>query len=195
MFSAEGPKELRDRGVLVGELVNHILKVFLAMPPSEKFFPFPRTEESGIRDSKFFIGHDFVLPCSLPWGEWELYLGPRRKGKIMRVSLIVALALLMTATVTTAQHQHDPIQVKQINGREQPEQIPDEIAYSNFFFGHSAVPGQVLTFEQRGALDSAFAVMHLSGADELQLRLAAANFREKFEILNKSYTVRAEKGH
>jgi hypothetical protein len=112
----------------------------------------------------------------------------------MKVSLIVALALLMTATVTTAQHQHDPIQVKQINGREHPEQIPDEVAYSNFFFGHSAASGQVLTLEQRGALDGAFAVMRLSGADELQLRLAAANFREKFEVLNKSYTIRAEKG-
>jgi hypothetical protein len=37
------------------------------MTPSEKFFPDPRTEESGVRDSKFFIGHDFVFPRSLPW--------------------------------------------------------------------------------------------------------------------------------
>ena len=65
MFSVEGPKYLRDRAVLVDELVNHILKVFLAMPPSEKFFPFPRTEESGVRDSKFFIGHGFVLPLRI----------------------------------------------------------------------------------------------------------------------------------
>jgi hypothetical protein len=74
MFSVEGPKHLRERAVLVDELVNHILKVFLAMPPSEKFFPFPRTEESGVRDSKFFIGHDCVIPCSLPhhreYTEW-----------------------------------------------------------------------------------------------------------------------------
>jgi hypothetical protein len=65
MFSVEGVKHLRDRAVLDHELVNHILKVFLAMSPSEKFFPYPRTEESGVGDSEF-IGHDFVLPCSLP---------------------------------------------------------------------------------------------------------------------------------
>ncbi len=64
----EGPKHLRNRAALVDELVNHILKVFLALPPSEKFFPYPSTEESGYRGSKFFIGHDFVLPRSLPWG-------------------------------------------------------------------------------------------------------------------------------
>ncbi len=66
MLGVEGPKHLRDRAVLVYELVNHIPKVFFAMPPSEKFFPVPRTEESGVRDSKFFIGHNFVLPRSLP---------------------------------------------------------------------------------------------------------------------------------
>jgi hypothetical protein len=55
---------LRDRAALIDELANHILKVFLALPPSEKFFPYPRTEESGVRDSKLFIGHDFVLSRS-----------------------------------------------------------------------------------------------------------------------------------
>jgi hypothetical protein len=67
MLCVEGPKHLSNRAAPVDELVNHILKVFLAMTPSEKFFPDPRTEESGVRDSKFFIGHDFVFPRSLPW--------------------------------------------------------------------------------------------------------------------------------
>ena len=57
MLGVEGLKHLRNRAALVDELVNHIFKVFLAMLPSEKFFPHPRTEESGVCDSKFFIGH------------------------------------------------------------------------------------------------------------------------------------------
>ena len=66
MLGVEGPKHWRNRAAPVDELVNHVLKVFFAVPPSGKFFPYPRAEESGVRDSKFFSGHDFVLPRSLP---------------------------------------------------------------------------------------------------------------------------------
>jgi hypothetical protein len=61
VLGMEGPKHSHDRVVSVDELVNHILKVLLAMPQSEKFFPFPGTDESGVRGSKFFI-HELCSP-------------------------------------------------------------------------------------------------------------------------------------
>jgi hypothetical protein len=70
----ESPKHLRDGTVAVDDLFDHVLEVFLAPFPSEKFCPYPRTEESGYCGSKFFVGHDFVLPRSLPhhreYTEW-----------------------------------------------------------------------------------------------------------------------------
>jgi hypothetical protein len=50
----------------------------------------------------------------------------------MKKHRLVTLALLMTASVTTAQHQHAAPNVIHVDGRDHPEQIPDAIAYGNF---------------------------------------------------------------
>jgi hypothetical protein len=109
----------------------------------------------------------------------------------MRVSLLVALALLMTATVTTAQHHVIP-NVQIIDGKEHPELIPDSIAYLNFFRANSAAVDA--TDEDRKHQSYKIRRLNLTVQDELQFRLEMANFRTKFDKWNVDYTKVAEKG-
>ena len=63
MLGVEGPKHLCERATLVDELANGILKVVLAFSMVEKLYPYPRTEESGVRGPELFIiSHDSCLP-------------------------------------------------------------------------------------------------------------------------------------
>ena len=152
------------------------------------------------RGSEFgvVVGHDFVphthhlgVNC---WNPNEF--GPRRKGeKCMKVShLLVALALLMTATVATAQHQHAVPNTIKVDGAKHPEQIPDEVAYFNYFRGRSVSEGAILTVEERHHLVGGIQMLQLSQKDELQFLLALAQLRTKLDALYKSHSAKAEVG-
>jgi len=119
----------------------------------------------------------------------------------MKVSLIVALALLMTATVATAQHQHDA-PVTEISGKDHPEQIPDTMAYMNWLQANSvAALGVNPTLDEQEQHDNALrhqdwklARLRLNADDDKKIRKELAVYRAKFEKFNKQYTAFAEKG-
>lgn len=108
----------------------------------------------------------------------------------MRVSLLVIAALLMTATVATAQHQHSaPVE---ISGSEHPELIPDSTAYLNFFTLRS-LPANA-TEEDRKHYDRKLAMLGLEPQDDLAFRLEMSKYRSKYDSLIASYNKKAEKG-
>ena len=76
MRVVEHPKHLHDGGAeaAAGERIDKLLEALSAHHLTRKRFSrqrIPSAEVCGYSGSKFFIGHDFVLPHSLPWGEAE----------------------------------------------------------------------------------------------------------------------------
>ena len=109
----------------------------------------------------------------------------------MKIGLFVIVALLMTSTVATAQHQHGTQTL--IDGRETPELIPDSVAYQNFFLARS-LPATNASDEERKHLDYKIHTLGLDTQDELQFRLEMTRYRIKFDNLVASHSRLAEKG-
>jgi hypothetical protein len=124
------------------------------------------------------------------------------KEKGMRVSLLVIVALLMTATVATAQHRHESVPIKEIDGSEHPELIPDLQAYGNFFNLRSVsadVPNESEEVRgrlahEREVLNFKIRAMGLAGQDDLVFRTEMIRYRARFDALVLSHTKLAEKG-
>ena len=105
--------------------------------------------------------------------------------------IFAILALLMTATVATAQHQHSAPVVVEIDGGAHPEQIPDSTAYFNFFFHRSSPSNTGYSPEM---FEAAVHSVGLDAQDELVFRTAMAQFQSQFEAWKVKFTPLAEKG-
>ena len=112
----------------------------------------------------------------------------------MKGCIFVILALLMTATVATAQHQHTTPNLMRVDGREHPEQIPDEVAYFNFFSHRSLPANVVISDDDRAAFNASVRSIGLSTKDELQFRLVMTDFQTKFQAWLAKHTELAMKG-
>jgi len=110
----------------------------------------------------------------------------------MKGCLFVILALLMTATVATAQHQHGPVTTKEIIGAEHPELIPDSLAYGKFFESRSVSTDADPEVKQR--VDFKIKGLRLGLRDELQFRVEMNRFRVNFDNIVKTHNYAAERG-
>ena len=108
----------------------------------------------------------------------------------MKGCILVILALLMTATVATAQHQHTTT-VPEIDGGAHPEQIPDETAYFNFFFHRSSPKNTGYSLEM---YEAAVHSVGLDAQDELIFRTAMGQFQSQYETWNAKHSKLAAQG-
>jgi len=112
----------------------------------------------------------------------------------MRVGLLFVALMLLTSVAMAQTHDHAAPVVKHVDGREHPEQIPDEVAYFNYFMGRSVSADVALPAEEQRHIENGIRMLQLETKDELQFRLAMTEFRSKFEHFNAVYTAKAEKG-